>query len=272
VSSGSYLFAVGVLLFLVNVVRSLRHGLVAGPNPWDAATHEWATASPPPYIAAQAHAPWPTGGPPKLGIALAGTAILLAASGTVWWGERGIMRGRPGQLRLGLAATLVLGTLFIGLQLYEWRHKPFTLTKDVYGSLFFTITGFHMAHVAAGLVMLLVLLAWSTLGYFDERRHSALSIGAIYWHFVTAVWLVVMPGVLAVDAAALAATAIAGFVAWRNWRRTSGEKAGGGQGLLESGDGRTRFMAMAGMLTCGVIGVAILYIGMCHAALPECGL
>jgi len=48
VSIGSYLFAVGVLLFLVNVVRSVRHGVVAGPNPWDAATLEWATASPPP--------------------------------------------------------------------------------------------------------------------------------------------------------------------------------------------------------------------------------
>jgi cytochrome c oxidase subunit I len=48
VSIGSYLFACGVLLFLVNVVRSLRHGLVAGPNPWDASTLEWSTASPPP--------------------------------------------------------------------------------------------------------------------------------------------------------------------------------------------------------------------------------
>ena len=143
------------------------------------------------YIAAQAPAPWPAGGPPKLGIASLGTVVLVAASLTVWWGERGIMRGRPGQLRIGLAATLVLGVLFLALQWYEWSNKPFTLSTDVYGSLFFTITGFHMAHVAAGLLMLLVLLVWSTLGYFDQRRHSALSIGAIYWHFVTAVWLAV---------------------------------------------------------------------------------
>ena len=143
------------------------------------------------YVGAQAHAPWPTGGPPKLGIASFGTAVLVAASLTVWWGERGIMRGRPGQLRIGLAATLVLGVVFLALQLREWSGKPFTPSKDVYGSLFFTITGFHMAHVVAGLLMLLVLLVWSLLGYFDQRRHSALSIGAIYWHFVTAVWLAV---------------------------------------------------------------------------------
>lgn len=143
------------------------------------------------YIAAQAPAPWPTGGAPKLGTASLGTLVLVAASVTVWWGERGIMRGRAGQLRIGLAATLALGLLFLGLQWREWSNKPFTLTQDAYGSLFFTITGFHMAHVAAGLLMLTVLLAWSLLGYFDQRRHSALSIGAIYWHFVTVVWLAV---------------------------------------------------------------------------------
>jgi heme/copper-type cytochrome/quinol oxidase subunit 3 len=143
------------------------------------------------YVGAQAHAPWPDGGPPKLHLAIPGTIILIGGSATVWWGERGVMRGRPTQLRIGLAATLVLGAIFLGMQLKEWHDKPFSLTKDAYSSLFFTITGFHMAHVVAGLLMLAALLAWSLLGYFDQRRHSALSIGALYWHFVTAVWIVV---------------------------------------------------------------------------------
>jgi heme/copper-type cytochrome/quinol oxidase subunit 3 len=143
------------------------------------------------YIAAQAHAPWPPGGSPKLAVALPGTFVLLAGSVTVWWGERGIMRGHPGRLRIGLAATLVLGVVFVAMQLHEWGSKSFSIDKDAYGSLFFTITGFHMAHVVFGLVLLLVLLVWSSLGYFDRRRHSAVSIGAIYWHFVTAVWLAV---------------------------------------------------------------------------------
>ncbi|MBE7940904.1 MULTISPECIES: cytochrome c oxidase subunit 3 [Ramlibacter] len=143
------------------------------------------------YIASQAPAPWPDGGPPPLGIAGTGTLVIVLASLTVWWGERGIMRGEAGRLRLGLAATLALGVFFIGLQLHEWRGKPFTLSKDAYGSLFFTITGFHMAHVIAGLLGLAVLLVWSLLGNFDRRRHAAISIGAVYWHFVTVVWLVV---------------------------------------------------------------------------------
>lgn len=143
------------------------------------------------YIGSQAHAPWPDGGPPPLRLAGPGTLILLAASATVWWGERGIMRGRPGQLRLGLAATLVLGAVFLAMQWKEWQGKPFGLAHDAYSSLFFTITGFHMAHVVVGLLMLAALLLWSLMGYFDARRHSALSIGAVYWHFVTAVWLAV---------------------------------------------------------------------------------
>lgn len=143
------------------------------------------------YVASQAHAPWPPGGLPSLRIALPNTIILLAGSGTVWWGERGIKRGDVGQLKKGLAATLVLGAVFFGLQLLEWKLASFSLTSGVYGSLYFTVTGLHMAHVLLGLGMLAVLLLWSALGYFGLQRHAAVSIGAIYWHFVTAVWLAV---------------------------------------------------------------------------------
>lgn len=143
------------------------------------------------YIASQSGGPWPTGGLPKLQIALPDTFILIAASVTMWWGERGIMRGRPARLPLGIVATLVLGGIFLGLQLLEWKRKPFSITKDAYGSLYFTITGLHMAHVIVGLLMLVVLLAWTLLGNFNQRRHAAVSIGAIYWHFVTVVWLFV---------------------------------------------------------------------------------
>jgi heme/copper-type cytochrome/quinol oxidase subunit 1 len=45
---GSYIFAIGFLVFIINIVVSLRRGIVAGPNPWDAATLEWTTPSPPP--------------------------------------------------------------------------------------------------------------------------------------------------------------------------------------------------------------------------------
>ena len=81
-----------------------------------------------------------------------------------------------------------------------------------------------------------------------------------------------MPVVLAVDAASLVLTLLAAVLAWRNWHRTAGEKAGGGHQLLDSGDGRTRFMAMAGLLVCALIALSILYVGAGHALLRECGL
>jgi len=82
----------------------------------------------------------------------------------------------------------------------------------------------------------------------------------------------VLAMVLATDVAALALTALAAMFAWRNWHRTSREQAGGGHQLLASGAGRTRFMAMAGLLTCGLIALAVVYSLASHLLLRECGL
>ncbi len=144
------------------------------------------------YLAVQPHtAAWPPGGTPSLHLALPNTVVLLASSVAVWWGERGIERGNNGQLVLGLAGALILGAVFVAVQLVEWHNKPFGLASNDYGSLYFTITGFHMAHVAAGLLMLGSLLLWALLGMFDRWRDTAVLVGAVYWHFVDAVWLAV---------------------------------------------------------------------------------
>ena len=143
------------------------------------------------YLALHSISQWPPGGPPHLSIAVPGTIILVAASVAVWWGERGIRRGNPRQLIIGLSAAILLGVAFIGMQGVEWRGEPFKLSSGVYSSLYFTITGIHILHVIVGLLMMGVLLLWTTLGYFSAGRHAAASIGALYWHFVTLVWLVV---------------------------------------------------------------------------------
>jgi heme/copper-type cytochrome/quinol oxidase subunit 3 len=75
------------------------------------------------------------------------------------------------------------------IQGLEWGEKPFTMASAAYGSVYFTITGFHMMHVAAGLIFLVLLLIWSWLDYFDRERNAPLAIGIVYWHFVNAVWL-----------------------------------------------------------------------------------
>lgn len=143
------------------------------------------------YLASHAVGAWPPDGPPSLRIAVPGTLILIAASLVMWWAERGIERGRRWRLSIGLALTVVLGLAFLVLQGLEWRGEPFKLSTSVYSSLYFTITGFHILHVIAGLLILGALLLWNLLGFFDTRRHSAASIGVLYWHFVTVVWLAV---------------------------------------------------------------------------------
>ncbi|WP_144157553.1 heme-copper oxidase subunit III [Paraburkholderia sp. BCC1885] len=141
------------------------------------------------YLATQQGQNWPPEGLPKLGLGILNTAILLVSSGFVWFCERCVRRRR---LRWGVASmsvAVVLGIVFIGIQLREWQNHPYGLTAQLYSSLYFTITGFHMAHVAVGVVVLAFLLIWTALGYFDERRCVALTIGGLYWHFVDAVWL-----------------------------------------------------------------------------------
>ncbi len=140
------------------------------------------------YIAIEAHETWPQAYP-SLKLALPNTLILLFSSVTFWWAERQFSAGRRSEALGALLVTAVLGAIFVGVQLVEWHGKSFSISSGPYGSLYFTITGFHMAHVVVGLAITLTLIAWVALGALDDHGHVAISIGAAYWHFVDAVWL-----------------------------------------------------------------------------------
>ncbi|MEO7368394.1 MAG: cytochrome c oxidase subunit 3 [Gemmatimonadaceae bacterium] len=141
------------------------------------------------YTSAFDHTHWMVDGPPDLKLALPNTLILLVSSATAWWGEKGIKSGSVARLRIGLSATLMLGIAFAGIQGKEYANKKFGPARDAYSSLFYTITGFHFAHVIVGLIMLATVLIWASKGVFTERRHLAVTNVGLYWHFVDAVWL-----------------------------------------------------------------------------------
>jgi cytochrome c oxidase subunit 3 len=141
----------------------------------------------------QPHAPgtFPEGGPPPLMISAINTAILLTSSVAVGWAQLSIEHNKKWRLVAGLGTGALLGMIFLVIQCFEWANRPFGLSSTPYSSLYFVLTGFHMAHVAVGVVMLLALTLWSGLGYFNSRRFAHIHIGALYWHFVDAVWIAV---------------------------------------------------------------------------------
>ena len=146
---------------------------------------------------------WPTNGPAAMGgdytpmgawgIPAINTLILLSSGVTVTWAHWGLKKGDRTQLILGLMATVALGFLFLGLQVYEYSHAyadlNLTLGTGMYGTTFYMLTGFHGLHVTLGATMLLVILIRSMKGHFTNENHFAFEAVAWYWHFVDVVWL-----------------------------------------------------------------------------------
>jgi heme/copper-type cytochrome/quinol oxidase subunit 3 len=145
------------------------------------------------YVKFQTEGAWPPDGlaKPELSKPVVMTALLMASSVTAYLAERSARNGNQGALVRSLAATLVVGAGFLGIQAWEYSEKldRFTPQTDAYGSLFYAITGLHGAHVAVGLVLLLWTLAFAIRGSFTAERHLAVQNVALYWHFVHGVWL-----------------------------------------------------------------------------------
>jgi cytochrome c oxidase subunit 3 len=148
-------------------------------------------------------ATWPTNGPGEVGgpftmmgawgIPAINTLILLSSGVTLTWSHWGLKKNDRTQMILGLMATVALGALFLGLQVYEYIHAyqdlNLKLTTGMYGSTFFMLTGFHGLHVTLGATMLLIILLRSMKGHFTDHNHFAFEAVAWYWHFVDVVWL-----------------------------------------------------------------------------------
>lgn len=143
------------------------------------------------YTGASAPPGWLLEPHPSLRLAGPNTVILLVSSVAMWWGERAVKRDRRGAALLGVGLALALGAVFALIQTWEWAAKSYGPGTSSYGSLYFLITGFHIAHVLAGLATMALLLLWIARGHFGPTRHLAVTIGSWYWHFVDAVWLAV---------------------------------------------------------------------------------
>ena len=144
---------------------------------------------------------WPTAGPARdsvermgaWGIPALNTAILLTSGVTITIAHHMLLANRRSPLIFWLAATFVLGFVFIGLQAEEYIHAytelDLRLDTGIYGATFFMLTGFHGLHVTLGAIMLVVIWLRVLRGHFTPQRHFAFEAVAWYWHFVDVVWL-----------------------------------------------------------------------------------
>lgn len=123
------------------------------------------------------------------------TIILICSSFPAHWAGRGIAKGNQRQMKIGLALTILMGAIFLGGQVYEYSGLfgdfGFTPQKNIFGSAFFTLTGFHGLHVTVGVIFLLICLIRSMRGDFTAKKHFAVQAAEMYWHFVDIVWIVV---------------------------------------------------------------------------------
>ncbi|HEY8520420.1 MAG TPA: cytochrome c oxidase subunit 3 [Gammaproteobacteria bacterium] len=144
---------------------------------------------------------WPTAGPARdevermgaWGLPALNTAILLTSGVTITIAHHMLLANRRAGLALWLAATFVLGFIFVGLQASEYIHAytelGLRLDSGIYGNTFFMLTGFHGLHVTIGAIILLIVWLRVLRGHFTPERHFAFEAAAWYWHFVDVVWL-----------------------------------------------------------------------------------
>jgi cytochrome c oxidase subunit 3 len=139
-------------------------------------------------------AAWPPPGVPSLpaGLLLS-TGILVASSAAIWVAEDGIRRGRQTALRGGLLVALALGAAFLVSQSLCWFFlvaRNFTMKTNLYGFLFYLLTGLHALHVVGGLIPLGVTTTRAWQGRYTAAAHEGVAHVALYWHFLDAIWLV----------------------------------------------------------------------------------
>ncbi len=134
---------------------------------------------------------WPPPGIPHLKIDIASilTVILVASSVVVQLSLRAIRDGNRRRATVFLGSTIALGAVFLLLQLYDYSQLGFGVKDGTFGTLFYVMTGIHMAHVFGGVVFLSLVFSQALRGQLSPSNHDPLAAGAIYWDFVDVVWL-----------------------------------------------------------------------------------
>ena len=120
---------------------------------------------------------------------------LLSSSATVHFAVSALHHGKRSLCSLCLAATVLLGGIFLAGTAHEWYqliyHDGLTIRTNLFGTTFYSLVGLHATHVVVGLIMLTLALVFSLTGSMTSKHTGRLEVLSLYWHFVDAVWVVV---------------------------------------------------------------------------------
>ena len=157
------------LLFggLISTYLLLRHRSISGPGPEDMFDIPFTSVS---------------------------SFVLLMSSLTMALAVGAIHRGDTRRCRTFLLTTALLGGVFIAGQVYEFTSfvkEGLGYTTNLFGSAFYTLTGFHGVHVSVGIIFLMSLFVMSLRGKLEQDQAETVEIFGLYWHFVDVVWIVI---------------------------------------------------------------------------------
>ncbi|TSA30525.1 MAG: heme-copper oxidase subunit III [Verrucomicrobiaceae bacterium] len=145
------------------------------------------------YMGKSLNPPYPS---KVLEFPLLATIALLSSSVTIVFSEKALHRGNKGGFHFWWAVTIALGAYFLWFTAMEWKHLIFqenlTLATNVFGTTFYSLVGLHASHVIIGLVLLTMVLILSLLGKVPADHTEHLEMISWYWHFVDAIWIVVV--------------------------------------------------------------------------------
>lgn len=150
------------------------------------------------YFVMKAHATqWPMAGTPHIHLQLPalGLVILLTSSVTCHFAEEAVLFGKRGLAKSWLLLTILLGSVFLFIQGWEWgyliQHYGFVASTNTFATVFYVLTGFHGLHVMTGLIMLVLVYGRLEIGHYSPKRHFSMKAASWYWHLVDVVWIFV---------------------------------------------------------------------------------
>jgi cytochrome c oxidase subunit III len=131
----------------------------------------------------------------SFGLAAIATIFLLSSSLTVHMAEKALHHGNQSGFCFWWGLTITLGAIFLGATAYEWREMitehDLTINRNLFGSTYYTLVGFHGMHVTGGVIVMTIILGLAMKRQVTQKNQTAVQMVSWYWHFVDVVWIVV---------------------------------------------------------------------------------